>query len=86
MVKTSKSGAPGGLSRLKYKCKVCDVHLRGCDLTKHYERNINWLLLSEMRSCVGKGAIEELKKRTDDHTLFMFENKYTHLFLSLSKE
>ena len=62
MVKTSKSGASGGLSGLKYKCKVCDVHLRGCDLTKHYERNTNWLLLSEMRSCVGKGAIEELKK------------------------
>ena len=57
MLNTLKSGASGGLSRLKYKCKVCDVHLRGCDLTKHYERNTNWVLLSEMRRSVDKGAI-----------------------------
>ena len=76
MGKPPKFGAPpGGLSRLKYSCTVCDVHTRGCDLPRHYERNTNWLLLAEMRSCIGDAALEGLRKRADPHTSFMFDYK-----------
>ena len=77
MGKTSMPGTPaGGLSRLKYSCKACDIRPRGCDISKHYETNTNWLLLSEMRTCFGDEAIAELRKKADPHTLFMFDHNY----------
>ena len=78
MGKTSMPGTPaGGVSRLKYSCKVCDTKLRGCDISKHYDTNTNWPLLSEMKSCVGDAALAELKNKAGPHTIFMFEHKYT---------
>jgi hypothetical protein len=65
MVRNSKIGAPkGGLNKLKYQCKVCDVHPNGCDLSKHYQTKADLELLTEMRMCA------------DSHSMFalLFQN------------
>ena len=78
MPKSLLPGIPaGGISRQKYKCKVCSVTPRGCDLSKHYENKTDWKLLSEMKNSVGDAALKALKDKADPHTLFMFEHKYT---------
>ena len=41
-------GLPGGPAKQKYKCKVCDLHPRGCDLQRHYKLNTNWGRLEEL--------------------------------------
>ena len=77
MGKPKLGAPPGGLSRLKYSCKICDIHPRGCDIPKHYESNTNWILLAEMRKCVGDATLEDLRKKADPHSLYMFDHKYT---------
>jgi hypothetical protein len=67
----------GGFSKMHYKCKVCHIRPRGCDLPKHYESNTNWELLSEMKECVGDAALARLEEKADQHTAFMYKNKYT---------
>ena len=70
-------GLPGGPAKQKYKCKVCDLHPRGCDLQRHYKTNTNWGRLEELRACVGDDALRKMKEDTDKHTLFIFENNYS---------
>lgn len=66
MGKTRLPGVPpGGVSKLFYKCKACDLHPRGCDLSKHYETNTNWKLLDEIKACVGDAAVDRLLKSAD---------------------
>ena len=69
-------GLSGGPAKQKYKCKVCDVHPRGCDLQRHYKLNTNWERMEELQACIGDEALSRRKGDTDKHTLFMFENNY----------
>jgi hypothetical protein len=73
--------ASGGASRQKYKCNVCSVEPRGCDIPKHYETNVNWIRLKEMKKCIGDAALDEMKRQTDPHTLFVYQKNYSKLNL-----
>ena len=71
----SKKHRGGPRATLKYQCKACKTHPRGCDIPKHYKIMTDWDLLAKMRS--SGIALEEVRKKADAHTLFMFENGYT---------
>ena len=58
-------GGGGGRTRQKYKCKAdgCQVTPMGVNLSKHYKVNTDWVLLKELKACVGDAA---LKKKTPE--------------------
>ena len=53
-------GGPGKM----YRCKAdgCQVTPMGVGLAKHYKVNTDWVLLKELKACVGDSA---LKKEMD---------------------
>ena len=65
-------GMEGGRSRQKFKCEGCEHISRGSDLSRHYKNLTNFTLLKELRECQGEAALEELKGKADNHTLYMF--------------
>ena len=77
---TDMLGGGGGRTRQKYKCNAywCQVTPMGVNLSKHYKVNTDWVLLKELKACVGDAA---LKKKMDPHTRYIFESddKVKHL-------
>ena len=57
-------GGGGGRTKQKYRCKAdgCQVTPMGVNLAKHYKVNTDWVLLKELKACVGDAA---LKKKMD---------------------
>ena len=52
---TDMLGGGGGRTRQKYRCKAdgCQVTPMGVNLAKHYKVNTDWVLLKELKACVG---------------------------------
>ena len=61
---TDMLGGGGGRTKQKYRCKAdgCQVTPMGVNLAKHYKVNTDWVLLKELKACVGDAA---LKKKLD---------------------
>ena len=76
MPRTKLPGAVEGRSKLKYRCHVCSLAPRGCDLKRHYRTSTDWDLFKKMKEAVGDKLLEELRKKADPHTLYIFQNKY----------
>ena len=66
---TDMLGGGGGRTRQKYKCKAdgCQVTPTGVNLSKHYKVNTDWVLLKELKACVGDAA---LKKKLQIHDYY----------------
>ena len=84
----TKLGCPGGVSLLKYKCKVqgCTVTPRGCDLGRHYSNKTDWQLITNLRDSVGDPKVEKyLAEAADGHTELIYRNSYTTYKLPIFK-
>ena len=76
---TDMLGGGGGQTRQKYKCKAdgCQVTPMGVNLSKHYKVNTDWVLLKELKACVGDAALKKKMDQTDPHTRYIFEKGYS---------
>ena len=76
-------GGDGGRTRQKYRCKAdgCQVTPMGVNLAKHYKVNSDWVILKELKACVGDAALKKKMDQTDPHTRYIFESddKVKHL-------
>ena len=72
-------GGGGGRTRQKYRCKAdgCQVTPMGVNLAKHYKVNTDWVLLKELKACVGDAALKKKMDQTDPHTRYIFEKGYS---------
>ena len=80
---TDMLGGGGGRTRQKYRCKAdgCQVTPMGVNLEKHYKVNTDWVLLKELKACVGDAALKKKMDQTDPHTRYIFksDDKVKHL-------
>ena len=61
---TDMLGGGGGRTRQTYKCKAdgCQVTPMGVNLSKHYKVNTDWVLLKELKACVGDAALKKIRQ------------------------
>ena len=45
-------------------------------MPRHYTNSTNWSALDRLKECVGDTALEAELTKVDDHTAYMFQNKY----------
>ena len=76
---TEMLGGGGGRTRQKYKCKAvgCEVTPMGVNLSKHYNVNTDWMLMKELKACVGNEAVKKKLDQADPHTRYIFEKGYS---------
>ena len=76
---TDMLGGGGGRTKQKYRCKAdgCQVTPMGVNLAKHYKVNTDWVLLKELKACVGDAALKKKMDQTDPHTRYIFEKGYS---------
>ena len=76
---TDMLGGGGGRTRQKYRCKAdgCQVTPMGVNLAKHYKVNTDWVLLRELKACVGDAALKKKLDQADPHTRYIFEKGYS---------
>ena len=49
----------------------------GVNLAKHYKVNTDWVLLKELKACVGDAALKKKLDQADPHTRYIFEKGYS---------
>ena len=80
---TDMLGGGWGWTRQKYRCKADGYQVipLGVNLAKHYKVNTDWVLLKELKACVGDAALKNKMDQTDPHTRYIFESddKVKHL-------
>jgi hypothetical protein len=67
----------GKRSKNQYKCNACNQSVRGCDFPRHYRENTNWEVVKKLKQCIGNEALERVRESSDEHSIYIFENKYT---------
>ena len=74
---TDMLGGGGGQTRQKYKCKAdgCQVTPMGVNLSKHYKVNTDWVLLKELKACVG----DAVEVRPSCRSWKLSDDKVKHL-------
>ena len=76
---TDMLGGGGGRTRQKYRCKAdgCQVTPMGVNLAKHYKVNTDWVLLKDLKACVGDLA--------DEQTVLSIDRGYMYATTKRSK-
>ena len=73
------------LVQIKYSGRWDEIVFTGyIELNKHDNVNTNWLLMKELKACMGDEALKKKLHLTDPHTKYIFEKGFSKKMLPWS--